>query len=620
MQSPLFKSRSEPLKVIFSEAIIKRTWKNKVKTSMRKHPVVDPIDYMDYHLNISEHSKRLSSELLSGRYSPDVHLRVLVEKSKGLCRQLVVPKVDDALVLQALTDAMYADIRGKEPTKKAFFEPEDHKFSKKDEVFVEPEYGSYKSWMDFQKKILSFSKEYKYIIVTDIANYYDTIGHSNLRNIISDLNIDIREQILDMLIFILDGLLWSPDYMPRVSVGLPQLNTDAPRVLAHSFLYEMDKYIDERCKGDFARYMDDIDIGVNSIQEAKDILKSVDLVLHARQVRLNSGKTQILTADQAQKHFCVRENYLIQKFEDRINYLVKEGRSISFYRERLANFINKNYFDYNFNYGNGEKILKRLLKVARRIGSNISGKVIYDILLKRPSVRDAVLNLVAQLPADIGRIRALHQFVSSGYIVDDVAYIKIANCLVDLSIPSIYPYAFDIRKLESDIKCESKFQFYAKLTILWKYGTEKSIIDHLSKYEQLWKADYWCGRLVGSMYPRFIGSKQASSLRTIISNSNNDASYETYIFHESLFQSKEFANRCVNFIKAGNKTKNIGTTIQRFMMAISAISNDVLDDAKKESMISGLGRAWNDTLYVSIAKNAGISGFPKPTTAPFPYQ
>ena len=125
-------------------------------------------------------------------------------------------------------------------------------------------------------------------MVTDIANYYDFISYEHLRNILADLSL-AKEHALDLLIYSLSCMLWQPDYMPRVPVGLPQMNLDAPRLLAHCFLFEIDKFLDSVSAADFARFMDDIDIGVDSISEARDILKNLDLALQTRQVRLNSG-------------------------------------------------------------------------------------------------------------------------------------------------------------------------------------------------------------------------------------------------------------------------------------------------------------------------------------------
>jgi hypothetical protein len=79
-----------------------------------------------------------------------------------------------------------------------------------------------------------------------------------------------------MLIFVLSGLLWQPDYAPRVEIGLPQMNIDAARILAHCFLYELNDFL-EKGSIDFVRYMDDIDIGVESVDVARRLLRDLAL-------------------------------------------------------------------------------------------------------------------------------------------------------------------------------------------------------------------------------------------------------------------------------------------------------------------------------------------------------
>jgi hypothetical protein len=44
--------------------------------------------------------------------------------------QLVIPAVKDALILQTLSDALWAELETKAPSKNAFYAPQDHKFSK----------------------------------------------------------------------------------------------------------------------------------------------------------------------------------------------------------------------------------------------------------------------------------------------------------------------------------------------------------------------------------------------------------------------------------------------------------------------------------------------------------
>ncbi len=101
---------------------------------------------------------------------------------------------------------------------------------------------------------------------------------------------------------------WSPEYLPRSGAGLPQIQFDAPRLLAHAYLYEADRYLRRACRGDVVRWMDDITFGVPNVATAKRMLRDLDELLASLGVRLNTGETKILTADEGVRHFRMHEN------------------------------------------------------------------------------------------------------------------------------------------------------------------------------------------------------------------------------------------------------------------------------------------------------------------------
>lgn len=121
MKSPRFDIRAAKLRKIFSASNIERIWKDKVRVAMRDQFLCDGVENLDFHMNRKIESQKLSQLILSGGYTPQKSQRILVEKSKGLCRQLVIPSVRDAIVLQCLSDALYIQIKDKAPTDKAFF-------------------------------------------------------------------------------------------------------------------------------------------------------------------------------------------------------------------------------------------------------------------------------------------------------------------------------------------------------------------------------------------------------------------------------------------------------------------------------------------------------------------
>ena len=156
-----------------------------------------------------------------------------------------------------------------------------------------------------------------------------------------------------------EQLLWQPDYMQSIEIGLPQINLDAPRLLAHCFLYELDAFLASDTNRDFVRFMDDIDIGVDTLADAKRLLKSVDLVLQTRQVRLNSGKTLILKQAEALRHFRVMENAQLDMMASRVERKRRAGANIDLDRRVIGLRIRRGLATRSFDAGNGEKVLKR---------------------------------------------------------------------------------------------------------------------------------------------------------------------------------------------------------------------------------------------------------------------
>ncbi|WP_411032842.1 hypothetical protein [Shinella sp. BYT-45] len=446
MKSPRFDTRAAPLRKIFSPSNLERIWKGKVRIAMRDQFLNDGIENFDFHVARKAECQKLSRLILDGDYVPARAQRILVEKSKGLCRQLVIPSVRDVIVLQCLSDALYAEIRGKAPTKKSFFEPKEHSFSS-----TRHDYGTFAAWLNFQKELFRFSKSRDFIVVTDIANYYDSISYAHLRNVISSIS-GVQECVLDMLIYVLSDLLWQPDYTPRVEVGLPQINMDAPRLLAHCFLYELDAFLDSDPSRDFVRYMDDIDVGVDNIVAAKNVLRSIDLVLQTKQVRLNSGKTQILSRTDALKHFRTHENARLDFLEKRIDRKSNGGLALDRERRFVEASIRKGLKRGSFDTGAGDKILKRWFTLAGKTEARIAPKALFKIVTLRPSVREKVFSYTRQLPLSSAKAQMLADAATSGLLTDDAGMVEMSNHLVETLVLSRYRIDSHIEFLSEDVR------------------------------------------------------------------------------------------------------------------------------------------------------------------------
>ena len=62
----------------------------------------------------------------------------------------------------------------------------------------------------------------------------------------------------------LEGFVQRENYTPLVLRGIPQLDFDAPRLLAHVLLFPMDRFVNNRTRGSYARWVDDINFAVDT--------------------------------------------------------------------------------------------------------------------------------------------------------------------------------------------------------------------------------------------------------------------------------------------------------------------------------------------------------------------
>ena len=455
-----------------------------------------------------------------GRLRAEKAQRILVEKSKGLCRQLVIPSARDALVLQCLSDALYHEIRDKAPTKRAFFEPKDHSFSKPREFSGRDLYGTFASWLNFQRELFSFSKDRAFVVVTDIANYYDSISYVHLRNVIAPIA-GVEECVLDMLIYVLSSLLWQPDYMPSIEIGLPQINLDAPRLLAHCFLYELDAFLASDFDRDFVRFMDDIDIGVDTLADAKCVLKSVDLVLQTRQVRLNSGKTLILKQAEALRHFRVMENARLDMMKSRVDRKRKAGANTDLER-RVIELANSPWPCRQVlrrrEWRKGTEALDRPCGNRERVDPAERSATAVSL---PPRGRDTVCTYIRRFDLSVARARNACVCCESGLLVDDAAIVDLANHLVDTAVTTTGKRHASILRIIAACNEHTYFRLYCRLWLQSKYDTTAALLDTIRSTSETWVLHERLGRVIGAFVPVFQGSPEWPEYFQVLSDSRN---------------------------------------------------------------------------------------------------
>jgi hypothetical protein len=351
----------------------------------------DLYDYYDFNYNIEDRALALRNEIIGGSYRASQPFLYRAEKKFGVCRHMVIPSPADALTMQILVDIVADDILKQQPSPNAFYSRSKHNIPAPHQA---AEYGlSFRSqWKKLQKEIYRFSKERDLLAVTDLTNYYDSINIDELRKVfLGYVTHQDAEVIVDILFRIIEDLSWKPDYLPYRRQGLPTSNLEGIRLLAHSFVFEVDAILNIRTNGCFTRWMDDIVFGADLKKEAINSISAISDVLKSRGLALNLAKTDIYTKEQAFYHFQIEENLFLDGFgqasPDDEKYDEKIDELWTRFNEHISSIGARSW----------DKVTKRYITAFGRSASDKILKAVTDLYLANPSLRTNLLVYLSTL-------------------------------------------------------------------------------------------------------------------------------------------------------------------------------------------------------------------------------
>jgi len=503
------KQRLEGLENEITLSSLSSAWKDTVRHGLRNQDVYDLHDYLDIHKNIGSICKKIKSDVLSENYRTKEPLVISKEKGNGISRRVVVPSARDSILMQTIVNGIEDKVIDEEPTDSAYYSRSHappKSFRDVDETFP---YAWWNLWPQYQKRIWKFTDEYKYLVVADVSKYFDSIPLDTLKTKLLSIG-SFDEEKIDLLFFILRDFVWQPEYVPYHGVGLPQINFDAPRLLSHCYLFDIDEYIEEKNSGDFVRWMDDMNFGVESIEKGKHMLKNIDLKLAGKGLRINSGKTKILEPREAVKELRINDNRYLNLIQN------WQRQSLSDNRAKWLSY-SKKFFDNFYDgerYGRWEKVIKRFFTIFKDFDSEYLERVVPDVLIEHPGVRDSVFRYYGSIGYTTNRFEQIATFVKSGHCVDDVSLFKSLHLISEWSIPYNSPYRKQSISLVDSLwnRHKSVPLVAGGLRVIGKYGNHQQLWDLVSKTKRTWRASEWGARQIAGISP-FLDSSLTNSIR-----------------------------------------------------------------------------------------------------------
>lgn len=508
-------TRLPELETAFRRRKIKDIWKNLVRQKIRKLDIKDIFDYFDFNYYIDNNIEHLRSNILNGTYKPQLPLIYEIEKKHGITRHMVIPQPSDILLLQTITEFVSSSVLSNAPSKKAFYSRDkDNIPHMKD---LEPDEDFYlptrELWKIYQKDILKFSQNKKYLVITDLSNYYDSIRMRDLRSVISN-HTNINEVFLDLLFFIIEDISWLPDYLPYPEAGLPTINIEAIRMVAHTLLFEADAVLSANTDDTFARWMDDITFGVDHRRDGLNILNKLSAVLKSRGLALNLSKTQIIHSSEADNYFLFDENVYLNKQPEypttskkRNDRILKETKLK--FRQHLKNRSPKLW----------GKVTMRYLTFFAKWHNTYPLNIISSLYKENPSLRSHI----AYYLKEIGPMKKCQNIMLDLFNntpeYDDVSFNHLISVLLHWDFP-VTPTSIDcVKHIESIIwKSTRDIRFYYLLQLYGKYKSSADILDFISKYENKWKTSPFLRRQALALTSRTIGDHRAKTEKILMSS------------------------------------------------------------------------------------------------------
>jgi len=601
MQTERFnKLRKATLSKIFEKKKLTDVWRKIVKNQLRSLDLKDLYDHYDFNFNIEERALAIRNEILNGTYKVSQPLIYRIEKKFGVCRHLVIPQPSDAVVLQTLVENIADKIIANQPSENAFYSRDKHNMSFPHEV---KEYGlSWRQqWKKLQKQIYHFQDDKELIVVTDLSNYYDSIDLEELRKVFTSY-CQIDEVLIDLLFRIIQEIAWKPDYLPYTKRGLPTTNIEGIRLLAHSFLFEVDEVIKQQTDNSFTRWMDDIVIGVNSRKEAIETISSISDMLKTRGLALNLAKTNIYNEEQAYYHFQIDSN----RYIDSIEKTKKTDPDHIKICSELHKRFKAHFKDTGAKYW--DKIAKRYITTYSKIQSKSLLSLTSEKYVNYPGLRSHLLMYLFSIGYLKKSSDVVLEILDTIDIFDDLSLYQLCSLVTNWEIPYNDKSKEFLKKFESMI---TAFSFKRKLSsdfycVLWfkaKYNHPEDLYIFIDKYKNLWQTDTFLRRQVTAILSRLLITNNTKVEKLLYNQISSGITNTVTLANQILsFSDFEKSNSKINFyLFPENKQKLY--PLSKFLVLCSVLNsekirtNKEIKDKVKKSISDPYYLRWLDLQY-----------------------
>jgi hypothetical protein len=380
---------------LFEPARLRKT-ATAIRKEVRLLRARDVVDWIDWLVSLEGSLSSLSQEVISGVYVPSAPTRYELGKSHGAFRVITAFNMRDAIVYrhicdEALERAMPTKVAG------AFFSRRHSATPIGNTLTLSPDdyHTFFEIWLKFNqyRAHTLLNNAYRVLVVTDITNYFDSIQHDLLVEYLSPFQ--LPRKAVGLLGRLLEAFKPTAGHSPNPRVGIAVDELDCSRELAHLFLFEHDSRIAaEFGEQNYVRWLDDQNIGVRSMSEARKVVNTLTRSLSSQRLTVNAGKTKFLTPAEVLQHFQLDANEEIDQWEQ--HFRAVGPINLAQARQELRDVWNRISVGDHVGVGNWAKILKRMYAAATKADSDLFEARALEHLIEHSELDERIFQYFAR--------------------------------------------------------------------------------------------------------------------------------------------------------------------------------------------------------------------------------